>query len=78
MRLLLPILEWLERAFEAHDPEMPYVGVIPVWHPLHDDPPVSEHPPPNESAVAVLCDSGSCVYHALPLSYWDHSMAMEH
>jgi len=31
-------LEWLERAFEAHDPGMPYVGVTAVWGPLHDDP----------------------------------------
>jgi adenylate cyclase len=30
-------LEWLERAFEARDPGMPYIGVVPVWDPMHDD-----------------------------------------
>jgi tetratricopeptide (TPR) repeat protein len=30
-------LEWLERSFEAHDPNLPYVG-FPVYDGLRDDP----------------------------------------
>lgn len=31
-------LEWLERSFEAHDPNMPYIGIWPMFDPLHDHP----------------------------------------
>ena len=31
-------LEWLERAFEARDPSVPYIGVWPVYDPLRDHP----------------------------------------
>ncbi len=31
-------LEWLERAYEERDPNMPYLSVIPVFDPLRDDP----------------------------------------
>lgn len=31
-------LDWLERAFEARDQNMPYVGVVPSYAPLHDRP----------------------------------------
>jgi serine/threonine-protein kinase len=31
-------LEWLERAYEAHDPSMPYIGVAPINEPLRKDP----------------------------------------
>ena len=30
-------LEWLERGFESHDPNMPYLG-LPVFDTLRDDP----------------------------------------
>lgn len=31
-------LTWLERAFEARDQNMPYMGVAPIFEPLHDHP----------------------------------------
>ena len=31
-------VEWLERGFEVRDPNMPYIGVIPVFDSLRDDP----------------------------------------
>jgi len=31
-------LDWLERAYEVHDPNMPYVGVIPHFDLVRDDP----------------------------------------
>ncbi len=31
-------LEWLERGFDARDPNMPYVGVQPHFDSLHEDP----------------------------------------
>jgi hypothetical protein len=31
-------LEWLDRAFEARDPFMPYIGVVPGLDDLHDEP----------------------------------------
>jgi len=31
-------LEWLERAYEAHDPNMPYIGVDPIFDILRDEP----------------------------------------
>ena len=32
-------LEWLEKAFEARDPNVPYLSVIPVFDSLRDDAP---------------------------------------
>jgi tetratricopeptide (TPR) repeat protein len=31
-------LEWLERCFEARDPNVPYIGIEPAFDPLRDDP----------------------------------------
>ena len=31
-------LEWLDRAFDAHDPNLPYIGVFPDCDGLHDEP----------------------------------------
>ena len=31
-------LEWLEKAYEAHDPNMPYLSVDPIFDILRDDP----------------------------------------
>jgi adenylate cyclase len=31
-------LEWLERAFEAQDQNLPYIAAIPIWDSLRDDP----------------------------------------
>ncbi len=31
-------LEWLEKAYEAHDANMPYIGVDPIFDSLRDDP----------------------------------------
>jgi len=31
-------LDWLEKAFEARDPNMPYIGVAPIWDDLRGDP----------------------------------------
>jgi TolB-like protein/Tfp pilus assembly protein PilF len=31
-------LEWLEKAYEAHDPNMPYISVDPIFDGLRDDP----------------------------------------
>jgi len=31
-------LDWLERAYEGHDPNMPYIGLIPVFDPLRSEP----------------------------------------
>lgn len=31
-------LEWLEKAFEAHDPNMPYIGVDPIFDILRNEP----------------------------------------
>ncbi len=31
-------LEWLEKAFEAHDPHMPYIGALHWSDSLRDDP----------------------------------------
>lgn len=31
-------LEWLEKAYEAHDPNMPYISVDPIFDDLRDDP----------------------------------------
>ncbi len=31
-------LEWLEKAYEAHDPNMPYISVDPIFDRLRDDP----------------------------------------
>ena len=31
-------LEWLEKAYEAHDPNMPYIAVDPIFDILRDDP----------------------------------------
>lgn len=32
-------LEWLERAFEAHDPGLPYIGYVQTrWDPIRSDP----------------------------------------
>jgi tetratricopeptide (TPR) repeat protein len=31
-------LEWLERGFEAHDANKPYIGCLPVYDGLRDDP----------------------------------------
>jgi tetratricopeptide (TPR) repeat protein len=32
------VLEWLENAYEAHDPNLPYVGAIPLFDIVRDDP----------------------------------------
>ncbi len=31
-------LEWLEKAFEEHNPNMPYIGTLPWSDSLRDDP----------------------------------------
>jgi serine/threonine-protein kinase len=31
-------MEWLERSYQAHDPNMPYISVAPVYDPLRGDP----------------------------------------
>ena len=31
-------LDWLEKAFEAHDPNMPYISVDPIFDSLRDNP----------------------------------------
>jgi serine/threonine-protein kinase len=31
-------LQWIERAYEGRDPNMPYLGVQPIWEPLRGDP----------------------------------------
>jgi hypothetical protein len=31
-------MDWLEKAFEFHDPNLPYVGFEPIWDPLRSDP----------------------------------------
>ena len=31
-------LEWLETGLRQRDPNMPYIGVIPLYDPLGDDP----------------------------------------
>jgi len=31
-------LEWIEKAFEAHDPNMPYISVDPIFDDLRDNP----------------------------------------
>ena len=31
-------LDWLEKAFQAHDPNMPYISVDPIFDILRDDP----------------------------------------
>ena len=31
-------LDWLEKAYEAHDPNMPYLSVDPIFDDLRDDP----------------------------------------
>ena len=31
-------LDWLEKGFDARDPNMPYIDVIPMFDPLRDDP----------------------------------------
>ena len=31
-------MEWLERAYQAHDPSMPYISVAPIDDPLRGDP----------------------------------------
>ena len=31
-------LDWLDRAFEYHDPNMPYIGVVPTFDSLRGDP----------------------------------------
>lgn len=31
-------LEWLEKTYEAHDANMPYIGVDPISDSLRDDP----------------------------------------
>ena len=31
-------LEWLEKAFEAREPGVPYLGVLPLYDSLRDDP----------------------------------------
>jgi hypothetical protein len=33
-----PALEWLERAYEAHDPAMPYMNLWPGWDVVRDHP----------------------------------------
>ncbi len=32
------VLEWLEKAYEEHDPNLPYIGVIPLFDIVRDDP----------------------------------------
>jgi TolB-like protein/Tfp pilus assembly protein PilF/predicted Ser/Thr protein kinase len=32
------VIEWLEKAFEAHDNNLPYVGVLPAYDLVSDDP----------------------------------------
>jgi TolB-like protein/predicted Ser/Thr protein kinase len=31
-------VEWTARAFEAHDPNIPYLGIIPTYEPVRSDP----------------------------------------
>jgi hypothetical protein len=31
-------IDWLEKAFEARDPNLPYVGYSPLYDPLRSDP----------------------------------------
>jgi adenylate cyclase len=31
-------LDWLEKAYEMRDPNMPYLGVLPIYDPLRSDP----------------------------------------
>jgi serine/threonine-protein kinase len=31
-------MDWLERAFEVHDPNLPYIGFQAIWDPLRSDP----------------------------------------
>ena len=31
-------LAWLEKALASHDPNMPYIGVDPIFDPLRADP----------------------------------------
>jgi TolB-like protein/Tfp pilus assembly protein PilF len=31
-------MDWLEKAFEVHDPNLPYNGFVPIWDPLRSDP----------------------------------------
>ena len=31
-------LEWLEKGYEERSPTMPYLGIIPIFDPLRDDP----------------------------------------
>jgi hypothetical protein len=31
-------LEWLERAYEARDQNLPYIAAIPIWDSLRADP----------------------------------------
>jgi hypothetical protein len=31
-------MDWLERAFEARDPGLPYAGISPLYDPLRSDP----------------------------------------
>ncbi len=30
-------IDWLERAFEVRDPNLPYIGFQPLWDPLRSD-----------------------------------------
>ena len=32
------VLEWLEKAYEAHDPNLPYISAIPLFDIVRDDP----------------------------------------
>jgi TolB-like protein len=31
-------IDWLEQAYEVHNPNLPYIGGLPVWDPLRSDP----------------------------------------
>ena len=31
-------LEWLEKGYEGRNPDMPYLGLFPIFDPLRDDP----------------------------------------
>ena len=35
-------LDWLERAFEQREPNLPYIGVVPTYRGLRDDPRFSD------------------------------------
>lgn len=35
-------LDWLEKAYEAHDPNMPYLSVDPIFDDLRDNPRVQD------------------------------------